>query len=100
MVFTYLLAKGLRGKEFAKEASLFLVISSALLAIFLASSSKFDSADVVVSTGALIPVAAGMLLGQKLREHVFRRMSAVLVIVPCPAWVWSSNRSVLSARPP
>ena len=45
LVFTYLLAKGLHGKEFTKEASLFLVLSSALLAIFLASSSKFDWSD-------------------------------------------------------
>jgi uncharacterized membrane protein YfcA len=83
LVFTYLLAKGLRGKEFTKEASLFLVLSSALLAIFLASSSMFNGADLVISTSALIPVAIGMFIGQKLRElvpaDVFKR--AVLVIV-------------------
>jgi uncharacterized membrane protein YfcA len=83
LVFTYLLAKGLRGKEFTKEASLFLVLSSALLAVLLASSSTFDWADVLVSAAALIPVAAGMLLGQKLRALVpadaFKK--AVLVIV-------------------
>src|SRR5258706_6819860 len=83
LVFTYLLAKGLRGKEFTKEASLFLVVSSALLAIFLASSRTFSWVDVAISTGALIPVAIGMLLGQKLRERVpadvFKK--AVLVIV-------------------
>jgi uncharacterized membrane protein YfcA len=45
LVFTYLLAKGLRGKDFTKEASLFLVLSSALLAISLTSSSKFTAAD-------------------------------------------------------
>ena len=83
LVFTYLLAKGLRGKDFTKEASLFLVISSALLAGFLASSSAFDRTDLVISTSALIPVAVGMVLGQKLRERVpadvFKK--AVLVAV-------------------
>ena len=83
LVFTYLLAKGLRGKAFTKEASLFLVLSSALLATFLASSSKFDRIDIVISTIALIPVAFGMFFGQKLREYipadVFKK--AVLLIV-------------------
>jgi uncharacterized protein len=83
LVFTYLLARGLRGKDFTKEASLFLVLSSALLAIFLASSSRFDGADLVISTGALIPVAIGMFIGQKLRDLVpadaFKQ--AVLVVV-------------------
>src|SRR6266576_466042 len=39
LVFIFLLAKGLRGKAFTKEASLYLVVSSVgLLAILLASS--------------------------------------------------------------
>jgi uncharacterized membrane protein YfcA len=83
LVFTYSLAKGLRGKDFTKEASLFLVLSSALLALFLASSTTFNGADLVISTSALIPVAIGMFFGQKLREFIpadaFK--SAVLVIV-------------------
>jgi uncharacterized membrane protein YfcA len=78
-----LLAKGLHGKDFTKEASLFLVLSSALLALFLASSTTFNGADLVISTSALIPVAIGMFFGQKLREFIpadaFK--SAVLVIV-------------------
>jgi uncharacterized membrane protein YfcA len=83
LVFTYLLAKGLRGKEFTKEASLFLVLSSALLAIFLSSSHIFSWADLVISTSALIPVGIGMYLGQRLRDLIpanfFKR--AVLVVV-------------------
>src|ERR1700704_5653622 len=35
LVFIFMLAKGLRGKAFTKEASLFLVVSSGLLAILL-----------------------------------------------------------------
>jgi len=83
LVFTYLLAKGLRGKEFTKEASLFLVLSSALLALSLASSSMFDGTDLAISTTALIPVAIGMFFGQKLRDLIpadaFRK--AVLGVV-------------------
>jgi uncharacterized membrane protein YfcA len=83
LVFTYLLAKGLRGKEFTKEASLFLVLSSALLAIFLSSNHIFNWADLVTSTSALIPVGIGMYLGQRLRDVIpanfFKR--AVLVVV-------------------
>ena len=83
LVFTYLLAKGLRGKEFTKEASLFLVLSSALLALVLSSSRMFAWTDLAISTGALIPVAIGMHVGQRLRDlipaEVFKR--AVLVVV-------------------
>src|SRR3982074_3174944 len=39
LVFTFLLAKGLRGKAFTKEASLYLVVSAGLLAILLTASS-------------------------------------------------------------
>jgi uncharacterized protein len=70
LVFTYLLAKGLHGKEFTKEASLFLVLSSALLAILLSSSHIFSWADLAISTGALIPVGIGMYLGQRLRDLI------------------------------
>lgn len=83
LVFTYLLAKGLRGKEFTKEASLFLVLSSALLAIFLSSSRIFNWADLAISTSALIPVGIGMYFGQRLRDLIpasyFK--TAVLVVV-------------------
>jgi uncharacterized membrane protein YfcA len=83
LVFTYLLAKGLRGREFTKEASLFIVLSSALLAIFLSSSRIFNWTDLAFSAGAFIPVGIGMSLGQRLRDvipaHFFK--SAVLLIV-------------------
>ena len=83
LVFTFLLAKGLRGKNFTKEASLFLVLSSALLTIFLSSSRVFDWRDIAISTVALAPVAYGMLLGQRLRDKIpadfFK--AAVLIIV-------------------
>jgi uncharacterized protein len=70
LVFAYLLAKGLRGREFTKEASVFLVLSSVLLAIFLASSRRSSWADPVISTGALIPVGIGMYLGRRIRDVI------------------------------
>jgi hypothetical protein len=85
LVFTYLVAKGLKGKEFTKEASLFLVISSALLAIFLSSSQIFSWSDLAISTSALIPVAIGMYFGQGLRDLIptifFKRAVLVIVVV-------------------
>src|SRR5690349_2329375 len=41
LVFIFLLAKGLRGKAFTKEASLFLVVPAGLLAVFLTASRQF-----------------------------------------------------------
>ena len=52
LVFIFLLAKGLRGKAFTKEASLYLVASAGLLAILLTASRQFNWLDVSVSTAA------------------------------------------------
>jgi uncharacterized protein len=85
IVFTYLIAKGLRGKEFTKEASLFLVLSSALLAVFLSSSRSFSWLDLAFSTCAFIPVWIGMSLGQSLRDlipaDVFKPTVLAVVLV-------------------
>jgi uncharacterized protein len=83
LVFTYLLAKGLRGREFTKEASLFIVLSSALLAVSLSSSQMFRWTDLAFSTSALIPVGIGMYFGQRLRDLIPAEFfkCAVLVIV-------------------
>ena len=70
LVFTFLIAKGLRGQAFTKEASLFLVLSAALMAIALASTQTFAWTDIVVSTVALAPVGLGMYFGQKLRDAI------------------------------
>src|SRR5260370_2980276 len=42
LVFIFLLAKGLRGKAFTKEASLYLVVSARLLAILLTASRQLS----------------------------------------------------------
>lgn len=85
LVFTYLLAKGLRGRSFTKEASMFLVISAALLAAILTASTNFDPSDVAISSLAVVPVVAGMVFGQKLRDVIpaetFKKLVLVAVLV-------------------
>jgi uncharacterized protein len=84
LVFIFLLAKGLRGKAFTKEASLYLVVSAGLLAILLTASREFSWLDVLVSTTAMLPVALGMYLGQHLRDKItpetFERLVLIAVI--------------------
>ena len=84
LVFIFLLAKGLRGQAFTKEASLFLVVSSAFLAVLLTASREFSWIDVSVSTGAMLPVAVGMYAGQHMRDKIapetFRKLVLTAVI--------------------
>jgi uncharacterized membrane protein YfcA len=84
LVFIFLLAKGLRGKAFTKEASLYLVVSAALLAIFLTASRQFSWLDVSVSTAAILPVGLGMYAGHHMRDKIapetFRKLVLVAVI--------------------
>lgn len=84
LVFIFLLAKGLRGPAFTKEASLYLVISSGLLAILLSASREFNWPDVLVSTAAMVPVVIGMHAGQHLRDKIapetFKRVVLVAVM--------------------
>jgi hypothetical protein len=84
LVFIFLLAKGLRGQTFTKEASLYLVVSSGLLAILLTASREFNWLDVLVSAAAMAPVALGMSAGQHLRDKIapetFRKLVLIAVI--------------------
>jgi uncharacterized protein len=84
LVFIFLLAKGLRGRAFTKEASLYLVVSAGLLAILLTASHEFSWLDVCVSTAALFPVALGMSVGQHMRDRIapetFRKLVLIAVI--------------------
>jgi uncharacterized membrane protein YfcA len=84
LVFIFLLAKGLRGQAFTKEASLYLVVSAGLLAIFLTASREFSWLDVAVSTAAMLPVALGMYVGQHMRDKIapeaFRKLVLIAVI--------------------
>jgi len=84
LVFIFLLAKGLRGKAFTKEASLYLVVSAGLLAFLLTASRQFDWLDVSVSTAATLPVVLGMYLGQHMRDRIapetFKKLVLTAVI--------------------
>ena len=92
LVIIFLLAKGLSGRAFTKEASMFLVVSSVLLASALTSSPRFDWRDVLISTLATVPVAAGMLVGQKLRDAVpadaFKKLVVLAVLLSGAQLVW------------
>ena len=93
LVFIFLLAKGLRGRAFTKEASMFLVVSSALLALALISSPRFDWHDVLISTLATAPVLAGTLVGQKVRDAVpadaFKKLVVLAVLLSGAQLVWN-----------
>jgi hypothetical protein len=84
LVFIFMLAKGLRGKAFTKEASLYLVVSAGLLAILLTASQQFGWVDVSVSAAAMLPVVLGMYAGQHMRDKIapetFRRLVLIAVI--------------------
>jgi uncharacterized protein len=84
LVFIFLLAKGLRGQAFTKEASLYLVISSGLLVILLATSRQFNWLDVSASTAAMLPVVLGMYAGQHMRDKIapetFKKLVLIAVI--------------------
>jgi uncharacterized protein len=84
LVFIFLLAKGLRGQAFTKEASLYLVVSSGLLAILLTASPEFSWLDVGVSTAAMAPVGLGMYAGQRMRDKIapetFKKLVLIAVI--------------------
>jgi uncharacterized membrane protein YfcA len=81
LVFIFLLAKGLRSQAFTKEASLYLVVSAGGLAVLLAASRAFSGLDVAVSAVAMVPVALGMGLGQRLRDRIAPETFKTLVLV-------------------
>jgi uncharacterized membrane protein YfcA len=84
LVFIFLLAKGLRGQAFTKEASLYLVVSAGLLAILLTASRQFSWLDVSVSTAAMLPVVLGMYVGRYMRDRIapetFKKLVLIAVI--------------------
>ena len=84
LVFIFLLAKGLRGQPFTKEASLYLVVSAGLLAILLTASRQFSWRDVSASTAATLPVVLGMYVGQHMRDKIapetFKKLVLIAVI--------------------
>lgn len=104
IVFMYLIGRGLRGKAFTKEASLFLVIASGMLAIILGSSESVSSYEWGLSVAALMPVGLGMLFGQRLRDWIspeaFKRLVLIVVILSGAGLVkkaWAQHEQSQSA---
>jgi uncharacterized membrane protein YfcA len=93
LVFIFLLAKGLSVRAFTKEAAMFLVVSSVLLASALTSSHRFDWRDVLISTLATAPVAVGMLVGQKVRDAIpagaFKKLVVLAALLSGAQLVWN-----------
>jgi len=82
-VFVYLLALGLSKDRFVQYSSMFLVVAATLMALTLGGMGALGWRDALVSTGAVVPILAGMALGTRLRSFVsppmFRR--AILAVV-------------------
>jgi uncharacterized membrane protein YfcA len=81
LVFIFLLAKGLSGKAFTKQASLYLVVSAGLLATLLTASRQFNWLDVLVSTAATLPVVLGIYVGQHMRDKIAPETFKTLVLI-------------------
>lgn len=81
LVFIFLLANGLSGKAFTKQASLYLVMSAGLSAILLTASRQFNWLDVSVSTVATLPVVLGMYVGQQIRDKIAPETFKKLVLI-------------------
>jgi uncharacterized protein len=81
LVFIFLLAKGLRGRAFTKQASMYLVVSAGLLAILLTAGRQFSWLDVLVSAAAMLPVVLGMYVGQHMRDKIAPETFEKLVLI-------------------
>jgi len=81
LVFIFLLAKGLRGRAFTKEASLYLVVSSGVLAVLLTASREFNWLDLSVSAAAMLPVGLGMSVGRHTRDKIAPETFRTLVLI-------------------
>ena len=59
----------------------------------LTSSHRFDWRDVLISTLATVPVVAGMLVGQKVRDavpaDVFKKLVVLTVLLAGAQLVWN-----------
>jgi hypothetical protein len=80
LVFTYFIAQGLRGALFTKHASLFVMCSSGWMALAFMATSTFDALDLLVSAICILPVLAGMRIGQSLRDKTDAKLFKWLVL--------------------
>jgi uncharacterized membrane protein YfcA len=84
-VFVYLLALGLKRDQFVQYSSMFLVISAAVMTVFLRGKGVMSWTDAGISTLATLPIFVGMWAGGFVRNYVsqglFRKLILVVVAV-------------------
>ena len=80
IVFVYLLATPQGKDSFVKLASVYLVCSSAALALVLSRFDHLTLADACVSLASVIPVLVGMALGAQIRPHVPAKLFRLLIL--------------------
>jgi hypothetical protein len=80
IVFLYLLTTAHGKSNFVKSASLYLVCSSAGLALVLSRFAHLSLLDAATSALAVIPVFIGMAFGARLRPYVPSRVFRILVL--------------------
>jgi uncharacterized membrane protein YfcA len=68
-LIAYMIGLGLRPNEFVKHISILFLAAGATLLLALGGAGAMSWADVAVSTGALVPIYIGMLVGRWLRRH-------------------------------
>jgi hypothetical protein len=79
-VFIYLLALGLKRDQFVQYSSMFLVISAAVMTVFLRGKGVMDWQDAIISTLATLPIFAGMWAGGFVRNYVSQELFRKLIL--------------------
>jgi uncharacterized membrane protein YfcA len=80
----YLIASGVRGKDFTKQMAMILVVSIVTLLVVFKSGAQASGTDLIISAVASIPVIVGMALARPLRDklppHLFRVIVLIFVL--------------------
>jgi uncharacterized membrane protein YfcA len=79
-VFIYLLGFDPTPKEFTKLAAMFLIAANAIMAFALMQASRMNTLATLSSLIATIPVAIGMIIGQRLRDRIPAAMFRPIVL--------------------
>jgi uncharacterized protein len=67
-LIAFMVGLGLRPNEFVKHISIVFLVAGVTLLLALGGAGALSWADVAVSTGALVPIYIGMLIGRWLRR--------------------------------
>jgi uncharacterized membrane protein YfcA len=68
-LIAYMIGLGLHPNEFVKHLAILFLAAGATLLLALGGAGAMSWADAAVSTGALVPIYIGMLIGRWLRRH-------------------------------